>query len=53
VGVVDVESVTGDATEKDLDDKPAVEVAVAALLQDVTDSGVEVPVLLPPAEEVL
>jgi hypothetical protein len=51
--VVDVEIVMGGATEEDLDDKPAVEVAVVTLLQAVTDSGVEVPVLLPPAEEVL
>jgi hypothetical protein len=53
VGVVDVEIVMGDATEEDLDDEPAVEVAVAALLQTMTDSGAEVPVPLPPAEEVL
>jgi len=53
VGVLDVEIVMEDATEEDLDDEPAVEVAVAALLQAVTDSGVEVPLPLPPAEEVL
>ena len=55
MGIVDVEIVMGVATEDALDDEPAVEVVVAALLQTVTDSGVGVgvPVPLPPAEEVL
>lgn len=43
----------GVATEGAVDDEPVLEVAVAALLQTVIDSGVEVPVPLPPAEEVL
>jgi len=51
--VVDVEIVMGDAIVEDLDNEPAVEVAVAALLQAVTGSGAEVPVPLPPAEEIL
>jgi hypothetical protein len=52
VAVVDVEIVMRFETDV-LDDEPAVEVAVAALLQTVTESGIEVPVPLPPAEEVL
>jgi hypothetical protein len=52
VAVVDVEVVIGFETEI-LDDGPAVEVVVAALFQTVTEPGIEVPVPLPPAEEVL